>query len=336
MAAPTPPEADPAADPTATPESDSVDLTLRHVTQQFPADLAHALLPQARSLTECVWRDTQVTARERRMDKTLFVIADGVARLEHVEWQLRWSRNLLLRMYEYHCLTTLGLHAVAKKGETVPCIRSTVVLLGGRRVRPWPDVLRFRVSPPGEPFSGLRVRVEAVYQRTVAELEARDAPLWMVFAPLAVDATPDAMTRVLDALRARTDPRQFEELAVAMTVLADADVRGRGLRAAITSHLPEEIVMQSWVYKQGVEKGIEEGIEKGIEEGIEKGIEKGRQEGRQETLRQSIALILTARGLRLTATRRAQLDAETRIEVLNAWLTRAATAARAADVFAAD
>ena len=191
-------------------------------------------------------------------------------------------------------------------------------------MKPWPENLRFRVSPPGEPFSGLRVRVEAFYQRTVAELEARDAPLWMVFAPLAVDATPDAMTRVLDALRDRTEPRQFEEFAVAMTVLADADVRGRGLRAVITSHLPEEIVMQSWVYKQGVEKGRQEGIEKGIEKGS------------QETLRQSIALILSARGLRLTATRRARLDAETRIEVLNAWLTRAATAARAADVFAAD
>ncbi len=328
MAAPPPLAPDPTAAPEPEPESDSVDLTLRHVTQQFPADLAHALLPGARSLTECVWRDTQVTARERRMDKTLFVVADGIARLEHVEWQLRWSRDLLLRMYEYHCLTTLGLHAAAAKGETVPCIRSTVVLLGGRRVKPWPERLRFRVSPPGEPFSGLRVRVEAVYQRTVAELEARDAPLWMVFAPLAVDATPDAMTRVLDALRDRTEPRQFEELAVAMTVLADADVRGRGLRAAITSHLPEEIVMQSWVYKQGVEKGRQEGIEKGIEEGIEK--------GSQETLRRSIALTLSARGLRLTATRRAQLDAETRIEVLEAWLTRAVTAARAADVFAAD
>jgi len=76
--------------------------------------------------------------------------------------------------------------------------------------------------------------------------------------------------------------------------------------------LPEGIVMESWVYKQGVEKG------------------------RQETLRQSIATILTARGLRLTATRRAQLNAEARIDVLEAWLTRTATAARVADVFATD
>jgi hypothetical protein len=39
--------------------------------------------------------------------------------------------------------------------------------------------------------------------------------------------------------------------------------------------------------------------------------------------------------MKLSPTRRAQLDAETRVEVLQTWLTRAITAARAADVFAA-
>lgn len=69
------------------PTTDDVDLTLRHVAQQFPEGLARALLPEARRLTKCVWLDTQVTSRERRMDKSLYVVADGVARIEHVEWQ---------------------------------------------------------------------------------------------------------------------------------------------------------------------------------------------------------------------------------------------------------
>ena len=42
----------------------------------------------------------------------------------------------------------------------------------------------------------------------------------------------------------------------------------------IVALLPEEIVMESWVFQQGVEKGIERGIERGIEKGIEKGIKK--------------------------------------------------------------
>lgn len=34
-------------------EVDDVDLTLRHVAQQFPEALAHALLPGARRITRC-------------------------------------------------------------------------------------------------------------------------------------------------------------------------------------------------------------------------------------------------------------------------------------------
>jgi len=135
----------------------------------------------------------------------------------------------------------------------------------------------------------------------------------MAFAPLAADATPEAMPRVVKGvagseLREALPARRFEEITVAMTVLADA--RKRGLRTVIAAQLPEEIVMQSWVYTQGREKGLEQG------------------------LRRSIALGLSARGLKLTAARRAQLAAETRVAVLQTWLTRAVTAARAA-VFAA-
>ena len=67
----------------------------------------------------------------------------------------------------------------------------------------------------------------------------------------------------------------------------------------------------------------------GMEEGIEKGIERGEAKG----LRAAIAQALAARGLRLTAARRAQLEGEARPDVLLRWLTRAVTAARTADIF---
>jgi hypothetical protein len=70
--------------------------------------------------------------------------------------------------------------------------------------------------------------------------------------------------------------------------------------------------MRSWVFMQGYEKG------------------------RLIGLRQSIEAALSARELKLTAARRAQLEAETRVEVLQRWHTRAITAPRVADVFAVD
>ena len=89
---------------------------------------------------------------------------------------------------------------------------------------------------------------------------AKGSPLWLIFAPLAVDADEQSLRQVIETLRAQTSPRELEELGGAMAVLADADKRQRGLRAVITSLLPEEVIMQSWVYKQGKEKGREEGL----------------------------------------------------------------------------
>ena len=79
--------------------------------------------------------------------------------------------------------------------------------------------------------------------------------------------------------------------------------------------------MQSWIYKQGEQKGIE------------RGIEKGRVEGAAGTLRQAIEKALAARKVRLTAGRREQLAAESRVDVLQVWFDRSLSASRAADVF---
>src|SRR4051794_40332301 len=105
-----------------------------------------------------------------------------------------------------------------------------------------------------------------------------------------------------------------------MTVLADADARHRGLRDVITAHLPEELVMHSWVYRQGEQRGIEKGIEQGREQAA-------------AALRSAIEKMLAPREVRVTAARSEQPATETRIEVLQEWLDHALTATRAADVF---
>jgi hypothetical protein len=55
-------------------------------------------------------------------------------------------------------------------------------------------------------------------------------------------------------------------------VLADADKRKRGLRSVITSLLPQDVVTESWVYKQGKAKGEQEGEAKGEAKGLERGL----------------------------------------------------------------
>jgi hypothetical protein len=94
---------------------------------------------------------------------------------------------------------------------------STVVLLSGRE-KPWPAYGRYRTSPREQRFPGVRFRIDAVYQRTLAELRRRESTLWMVFAPLAVDATAEAMPCVLDDLRVRVTARALGERGVERSV----------------------------------------------------------------------------------------------------------------------
>jgi hypothetical protein len=240
-------------------ERDDVDLVLRHISRQFPEALARALVKTLAPIEVGSWIDTQVSGRQRRLDRALEMSVGGVPGLLHVEWQLEMTADVPFRVYEYHVLLSLAEADLARPGKEPLPIDSVVVLLSGREDR-WPPEGDYRTSRPERRFSGVRFRIEPVYQYTVAELMARDSPLWLIFAPLAVDADERSLQQVIEALRARTSPRQMEELGVAMSVLADADKRKRGLRSVITSLLPEEAVMESWVYKQGKAKGQEEGV----------------------------------------------------------------------------
>lgn len=237
--------------------SEDVDQVLRHVSRQFPEELARALLPPGAAVTAVTWPETQITARQRRLDRALDLTAGGQRRYAHVEWQMEMEADVPFRIFEYHTMLATVLAGDKPSTASQPPIRSTVVLLSGRE-KPWPSEGQYRTSPPDEPFSGVTFQIDAVYQRTVAELEAR-GPMWMIFTPLAVDANPENMKRVFARLRAELPKRQSDELAIALTVMADTDKRRRGLRNAIVPLLNEEIVMESWVYKQGEEKGIARG-----------------------------------------------------------------------------
>ncbi|UQA63468.1 hypothetical protein [Polyangium aurulentum] len=203
--------------------------------------------------------ETQLDARHRRLDRALDANVDGERRILHFEWQGDLPPEVSFRVYEYNAFLALAVAAEAggRKGP-VPRIDSVVVLLGGRE-EPWPDYGSYRTSSEDAPFSGVHYRIEAVYQRTVAELEARGSPFWLVFVPLAVDADRPKIRRVVEALRTQASSRAFDELGVAMAVLAEADRRRRGLADVVRSLLPRELVMQSSIYKEGKEQGRFEG-----------------------------------------------------------------------------
>lgn len=241
------------------------DLTLRHISRLLPQQMLRGMLAARPGDRFEEWVDTQLAQRQRRLDRAL-IVSDGASqRALHIEWQRSLRAGIGRRMFSYNAMLVDALDARPR----LPVV-STVVLLSGREA-PHPRVRALRLSE----LHTFRYYLDAVYQRSVEELSARGT-LWLAFAPLARDATPDRLRGVVRAMRRRTqDSSEFSDLAGTLLVLADADGRRRGLRRAILPSLPSEVVMQSWVFKQGIEKGIEQGIEQGIEKGIEQGLETG-------------------------------------------------------------
>lgn len=290
--------------------TEDVDLTLRHVSRQFPEEFVRALLPPGANVSAAVWLDTQVTSRKRRLDRALDVTVDGHKRREHTEWQMEMAADVPLRIFEYHTMLAMALATETPAGSVVPPIRSTLVLLSGRE-RPWPAEGEYRTSPGDAPFSGVTFRIDAVYQRTVAELWDRGSTLWLIFTPLALDADAAAMERVLARIRAEVplspSTREREELIAALLVMADTDKRRRGLRQAIVPLLKEETIMESWVYKQGEERGLEKGL---------------------QTARRALVLLYEARLGPLSEPLQARVQAASSPDLISRWCELAASGSK--------
>jgi hypothetical protein len=102
----------------------------------------------------------------------------------------------------------------------------------------------------------------------VAELRGRGGLLWLVFTPLAVDATAAAMREVLDEIRART--ARDEDRAVLYTtllVMAEFDPWGHNLSEEIKAMMQAddlEVLKLSPTLRAAFEEGERKGEEKGV------------------------------------------------------------------------
>ena len=131
------------------------------------------------------------------------------------------------------------------------------------------------------------------------------------------------------ARRANFTEEEWQEYERAK--MAEQDFRG-GLSLAEKRGLEQGL-------KQGEQRGLKRGLSQGRKEGRKEGREEGREEGRKEgelrgqvtTLAEAGLTVLTARGLSISDSVRAQILATTDPALLASWLARASTAASAED-----
>jgi hypothetical protein len=260
----------------------SADISLRHIARRWASDLARGLVAPGAVIEVVGWLDSQVTALERRVDKAFLVRMDGDERALHFEFEVDPGPELPRRVFEYEALLFLALCAgVADPVAQVPPIKSVVVVLRGSKKRSSLQG-QHRIGWPEDEFSGARYRVEPVYQRTVAELRARGGLVWLVFTPLARDATAESMKAVIAEIRAKVaTPEERADIYAAMAALADLKPWGYSLRQEIREMgqlvddavFRESVILQE-AFAEGVEKGLEKGLEKGRAEGLEKSVER--------------------------------------------------------------
>jgi hypothetical protein len=289
----------------------SADITLRHFFRRHAEAVARTYVP-GRDVEVVRWADTQVTAVEQRLDKTLLLLRARRLHALALEIAYRYERDLPDRVHEYQGLSRMAFRDEHPRGAP-PLMESVVILLTGRRSR-WPRERALRTSWHGRKFSGTRFRIDAVYQRTVAQLAARGSPFWLAFTPLARDATPAAMRKVVAALHAQVPgDKERTDLFAALLVLADVDPWGHNLREEIQAMLdqePTDMIQVSKtlrdVYNLGARKGIEKGIARGIEKGIAQGIEKGIEQLLRDLFATRLHRALTAPERKALATRAAQ------------------------------
>lgn len=255
---------------------EDADTALRALSRRFPDALPNSTLRSGEKVASARWRETQVAVPQVRMDRVIEVhLVGGSSRLLHGEWIDRLTREVQRRMGRYHLAVALAEQVDTEAAEVWPGageyqrIESMVVVLRGRK-KPWPREGAFRTTPEDAKFGGAWFHIDAVYQRTVAEMEARGSPFWLAFVPLAIDVNEEKLRRIIKGLRKQVKEDGFDELVAAMLSLAKLKKDSRSLMDVIRSAAAKEKPMHPFL-RDGIEQGMERGLQQGLQQGLQRG-----------------------------------------------------------------
>ena len=205
---------------------DPIDTVLRYVSRTHGDTLSRVLFGTTEPILELRWIETQLASRQRRVDRAMSVRIGDKHHWQHIEWTEKLTADVCFRVYEYNHLLVMAAHADAK-AASVPgqppvqpaSVDSVVVVLTGPR-EGFPASGFYRTSSANRIFSGVHFGIEAIYQRTVAEIASMGGVFWLVFVPLAIDADELEIVRTIETMKSRTNPDEFEALLATMFSMA--------------------------------------------------------------------------------------------------------------------
>ena len=320
-----------------------LDIALRYAATRSAADIAAVPLRDAGEALSLRWLDSQVVRAERRADKGCLLEYPTRRKLLQVEWFASPEAELGWRTYEYQYLLLEHVRqedeAAAERARKLDpkakvvapkpvSATSLIVLLSG----PEGDTStsgRYPISAPEEEFAGARWVVDRVYQRTSRELAERAGAFWLVFSPLAADATAATVTEAVRAAKERASSvEHFSALASTMTALAGFAPERDVFLEVIMGQLSENLLRNNPLFERFAREGRNEGRNEGLKEGLQEGLVAGT----LTALHHSLILVLQGRGLHVTKVQRARIEATDDQATLEMWLRVAGTAATTGEV----
>lgn len=264
---------------------DDIDTMLRYVSRPHAHTLSRNLFGTQDPIVEARWVESQLAARQRRVDRAMVVKLQDEHRWQHIEWTERLTRDVRVRVYEYNHLLVMAAHADAEAAH-VPgqprvkpvTVDSIVVVLTGPK-QGLPKTGTYRTSARNGRFSGVRFGIEAIYLRTVAEIDAMNSVFWLIFVPLAIDADEQALVRTIETLRTRTNPRHFDDLLAAMFTIAKLKKDRPNFLTVIESATRRpRMIFRNELTDKWTREGKEFGRKIGLVEGRKEGLAKAREE----------------------------------------------------------
>ena len=255
----------------------TIDITLRAIVEKSPEDLVKGILAPGTQFQVGEWIESQLTVRERRLDKALKLKIADKEHLLHVEFQVEQGSNLGFRVYEYHSM--LALAVSNSHPEPPPPIKSVVILLKGPQ-KIGPLQRKYQTSWSEEPFCGVHYTIDPIYLLSLEELEKRQSLLWLIFAPLTVNAEVCKIKELLERLEKKFGNKEkIAELAGVMAIVGTFNYKQQDISTQIIQWIVKELIMQTdpgmqfWeeIFKDRIEQEIKQGVEKGLEKGIEQG-----------------------------------------------------------------
>lgn len=247
------------------------DASLRAMSRIFAEPLARLVVGREVGIRRLEWGETQVVSRQRRLDRLLCVDDErNWRRLLHIEWTMRLNARVREQAAQYHMD---AIWAARRDERQVPreqrrqkiSVESIVVVLTGRK-KSWPKYGKYQTSPKGRRFSGVRLRIEAVYQMTVQELEAKGELFWLVFVPLARDVDESKLRQTVKRFQKEASDEQFVELIGAILSMAQLKKDRLEFLDVIRNAAKEEKPMRHPWFVDGREYGLKEGLEQGREQ----------------------------------------------------------------------